>query len=182
MSGRSKRRRGGGGGGGGSLHCDYLSRHGKTANRRRTDPVVTLSTLLEEILNEMRELPDVNPFLFPVSSKSVPDYYRIITHPMDLQTMRESLRQKRYQSREEFLADVNQIVENSTLYNGEKSILTTAAKRMLDVCIERLGQKEERFMRLEKAINPLLDDNDQVWKTFMSCSFFFFCQSFNLCS
>lgn len=47
------------------------------------------------------------------------DYYRIIQRPMDLQTIRENLRQKKYQSREEFLADVNQIVENSNLYNGE---------------------------------------------------------------
>lgn len=46
------------------------------------------------------------------------DYYRIVQRPMDLQTIRENLRQKKYQSREEFLADVNQIVENSTLYNG----------------------------------------------------------------
>ena len=104
----------------------------------------------------------MQPFMFPVSSKKVPDYYRIVTRSMDLQTIRENLRQKRYQSREEFLSDVNQILENSTLYNGEKSILTAAAKRMLDVCIERLSQKEERFMRLEKAINPLLDDDDQV--------------------
>lgn len=157
MSGRKRRRAGT------VTHCDYLSRHTtKTANRRRTDPVVTLSTMLEEILNEMRELPDVQPFLFPVSSKTVPDYYRIVTRPMDLQTIREALRQKRYQSREDFLSDVNLIFENSTLYNGEKSILTTAAKRMLDLCIERLSQKEERFMRLEKAINPLLDDDDQV--------------------
>jgi hypothetical protein len=37
---------------------------------------------------------------------------------MDLQTIRDNLRQKKYQSREEFLADVNQIVENSSLYNG----------------------------------------------------------------
>ena len=143
-------------------HCDYLSRHGKTANRRRTDPVVTLSTMLEEILNEMRESPDVQPFLFPVSTKAVPDYYRIIQRPMDLQTIRENLRQKKYQSREEFLCDVNQILENSTLYNGEKSGLTTAARKMLELCVERLAEKEERFMRLEKAINPLLDDDDQV--------------------
>lgn len=47
---------------------------------------------------------------------------------MDLQTIRENLRQKKYQSREEFLADVNQIVENSTLYNGAKSALTVAAR------------------------------------------------------
>jgi len=38
---------------------------------------------------------------------------------MDLQSIRENLRQKKYQSREDFLSDVNQIVENSTLYNGK---------------------------------------------------------------
>lgn len=86
---------------------------------------------------------------------------------MDLQTIRENLRQKKYQSREEFLADVNQIVENSTMYNGAKSSLTVAARRMLETCVERLGEREERLMRLEKAINPLLDDNDQVALTFI---------------
>lgn len=86
---------------------------------------------------------------------------------MDLQTIRENLRQKKYQSREEFLADVNQIVENSTLYNGAKSALTVAAKRMLDRCVDRLHEKEDKLIRLEKAINPLLDDNDQVALTFI---------------
>ncbi|KAJ8935568.1 hypothetical protein NQ318_001562 [Aromia moschata] len=111
----------------------------------------------------MRDMPDVQPFLFPVNPKLVMDYYRIIQRPMDLQT----IHRKKYQSREEFLADVNQIVENSTLYNGPKSSLTVAAQRMLNKCVERLGEKEERLMRLEKAINPLLDDNDQVALTFI---------------
>lgn len=51
------------------LHCDYLKRHNRTANRRRTDPVVVLSTILENILNELRDMPDVQPFLFPVNPK-----------------------------------------------------------------------------------------------------------------
>lgn len=51
------------------LHCDYLKRHNRPANRRRTDPVVVLSTILENILNELRDMPDVQPFLFPVNSK-----------------------------------------------------------------------------------------------------------------
>lgn len=29
------------------------------------------------------------PFLFPVNPKEVPDYYRIVKRPMDLQSMRE---------------------------------------------------------------------------------------------
>ena len=42
--------------------CDYLKRQQRPANRRRTDPVVVMSTMLESILNEMRDLPDVQPF------------------------------------------------------------------------------------------------------------------------
>lgn len=46
---------------------------------------------------------------------------------MDLQTIRDGLHLKKYQNREEFLSDVNQIVENSTLYNG-KIVLCLCAK------------------------------------------------------
>jgi transcription initiation factor TFIID subunit 1 len=48
------------------------------------------------------------------------------------------------------------------VFAGAKSALTLAATRMMELCGQRLTEKEERFMRLEKAINPLLDDNDQV--------------------
>jgi transcription initiation factor TFIID subunit 1 len=48
------------------------------------------------------------------------------------------------------------------IIQGAKSALTLAATRMMELCGQRLTDKEERFMRLEKAINPLLDDNDQV--------------------
>lgn len=51
--------------------------------------------------------------------------------------------------------------------SGAKSSLTVAAQRMMNKCVDRLGEKEERLMRLEKAINPLLDDNDQVALTFI---------------
>lgn len=86
---------------------------------------------------------------------------------MDLQTIRENLRHKRYQSRADFLADVNQIVENSAMYNGPENALTFAAQRMLGCCVQQLANEEDRIMRLEKAINPLLDDNDQVALTFI---------------
>lgn len=40
-------------------------------------------------------------------------------------------------------------------------------RRMLSLCVDRLDEKEDKLMRLEKAINPLLDDNDQVALTFI---------------
>lgn len=38
---------------------------------------------------------------------------------------------------------------------------------MLDHCLRRFAEKEDKLMRLEKAINPLLDDNDQVALSFI---------------
>ncbi|XP_013414213.1 transcription initiation factor TFIID subunit 1 [Lingula anatina] len=149
------------------VHCDYLSKPTKASHRRRADPVITLNSIFENILNEIRDLPDTQPFLFPVNSKVVPDYYKIIKKPMDLQTIRESIRSKKYQSRESFLVDINQMVENSKLYNGVKSVLTLTAQAMLDLCLQRFAEKEDKLMRLEKAINPLLDDDDQVAFSFI---------------
>jgi hypothetical protein len=42
---------------------------------------------------------------------------------MDLQTMREKLRQKQYTMTSDFLADVTLIYENSVTYNGTYGIV-----------------------------------------------------------
>ncbi|XP_058793078.1 transcription initiation factor TFIID subunit 1-like isoform X2 [Phymastichus coffea] len=151
---------------------DYVKRYQRPAgaNRQRTDPVIVLSSIFEDIINNIRATKDFAPFWFPVNSKAVPDYYIIITQPIDLQTIRDKLRDKKYESREDFLADMNQIKLNSSLYNGPKHILTDLAQRMLDMCVKLVADKEDKIMRLEKAINPLLDDNDQVAFTYILTS------------
>lgn len=101
------------------------------------------------------------------SFQLVPDYYKVVQRPMDLQTIRDNLRKNKYQSRADFLTDVNQIHENSILYNGPKHALTAASERMLKQCGKLLGDREEKLMKLEKAINPLLDDDDQVALSFI---------------
>jgi len=149
-------------------HCDYLdNKTYKPIKRRRTDPVITLSSYLESLLNELRGLPEAEAFLFPVNQKAVSNYYEVIKRPMDLQTIRENVQQRKYHSREEFLGDVNQIVENSSSFNGETSILTINSKVIMDHVVRAFTMSEERLMRLEKLINPLLDDNDQTALTYI---------------
>merc|ERR1719210_1409565 len=108
-----------------------------------------MASIMENILNEMRDLNDTSPFLHPVNGKLVPDYYKIVKKPMDLQTMRDNIRMRKYTSREIFLTDVHQIVKNSELYNGGKSVLTLTAQKMFDHCLRRLAEKEDKLMRLE---------------------------------
>uniref|UniRef100_A0A673NFR5 Transcription initiation factor TFIID subunit n=1 Tax=Sinocyclocheilus rhinocerous TaxID=307959 RepID=A0A673NFR5_9TELE len=150
-----------------TVHCDYLNRPLKSIHRRRTDPMVTLSSVLESIINDMRDLPNTYPFHTPVNGKVVKDYYRIVTRPMDLQTLRENVRKRMYPSREEFRESVELIFKNSATYNGAKHPLTLVSQAMLNLCDEKLKEKEERLVRLEKAINPLLDDDDQVAFSFI---------------
>ncbi|XP_070411814.1 transcription initiation factor TFIID subunit 1 isoform X6 [Nothobranchius furzeri] len=152
---------------GSAVHCDYLNKPHKAIHRRRTDPMVTLSSVLENIINDMRDHPNTYPFHTPVNAKVVKDYYKIITRPMDLQTLRENVRKRMYPSREEFREAVELIVKNSATYNGAKHPITQVAQSMLDLCDAKLKEKEDRLVRLEKAINPLLDDDDQVAFSFI---------------
>merc|ERR1719510_340323 len=127
-------------------HCDYLkNKRYQTIKRRRTDPLISFASYLETIHNQLRVMDEALQFLQPV---------------------RECIQQKKYHSREEFLADINQIVENSSIYNGPNDIYTSSARKLLEVVISKFTEGEETLMRLEKAINPLLDDNDQVGESY----------------
>ncbi|XP_059084202.1 transcription initiation factor TFIID subunit 1-like [Tigriopus californicus] len=144
-------------------HCDYLTnKNYKPVKRRRTDPVVSLASFLESLHSELRVMDEALQFLQPVNTKKVIDYLDKIKIPMDLATIRESIQRKKYHSREEFLGDMSQIVDNSRIYNGEQDIHTINAKRLFDVVINKFSENEEKLQKLEKAINPLLDDDDQV--------------------
>lgn len=73
--------------------------------------------------------PQTYPFHTPVNPKVVKDYYKIITRPMDLQTLRENVRKRQYPSREEFREHLELIVKNSATYNGK--LLTVQGKSVV---------------------------------------------------
>eukprot|EP00057_Strongylocentrotus_purpuratus_P020034 XP_011674508.1 PREDICTED: transcription initiation factor TFIID subunit 1 [Strongylocentrotus purpuratus] len=146
---------------------DSEGRPKQSKNRRRADPQVIMSGILEEILNAIRELPYTQPFHTAVEKRKFPDYYKIVSKPIALQTIRDNVRKHRYASRDSFEADINQIVDNSILYNGEMSPLTMVAKNMLLMAQKKMQEKTERMSRLEMAINPLLGDDDQLAFSFI---------------
>jgi hypothetical protein len=52
----------------------------------------------EKVMNKLMNLKDAWPFLEPVNPSIAPDYLEIISHPMDLGTVRENLMNDRYRS------------------------------------------------------------------------------------
>lgn len=99
---------------GGGQHAEYLAEGPKqSVQRRRADPRVTMSVVLEQILNELKSNEHSRSFFTPVSKKLVPDYYKIVKRPMDLQIIKMNLKKNHYVTREEFLKDFGQILDNS---------------------------------------------------------------------
>ncbi|KAH9888319.1 hypothetical protein C8Q73DRAFT_709764 [Cubamyces lactineus] len=77
---------------------------------------------LEGLLVDLRMVTmdnrDAEAFLKPVSKTEVPDYYDIISNPMDLQTMLRKVKQRQYKSKKEFKDDLDLIWSNCFTYNA----------------------------------------------------------------
>lgn len=62
-------------------------------------------------------------FTEPVDIDEVPDYMDVVTHPMDLSTIRSKLRDGKYDSLDDMENDFNLMIQNCLAYNNKgKSI------------------------------------------------------------
>ncbi|KAJ7215027.1 hypothetical protein GGX14DRAFT_518637 [Mycena pura] len=116
------------------------------AQRQAHDPKLTdpfydsLEGLLLELRTTTIDNHDAEAFLKPVSKAEVPDYYDVITNPMDLQTMLRKVKQKQYKSKREFKDDLDLIWSNCLTYNATES-------HPLRQCAIRLQTKANRLLR-----------------------------------
>lgn len=73
-------------------------------------------------------------FAEPVDIDEVPDYKDVVTHPIDLGTMRTKLREGKYQSLDDMENDFNLMIQNCLAYNNKDTIFYRAGVRMRDQC------------------------------------------------
>uniref|UniRef100_A0A8C6RH37 Tyrosine-protein kinase BAZ1B n=1 Tax=Nannospalax galili TaxID=1026970 RepID=A0A8C6RH37_NANGA len=71
----------------------------------------------EEILHKLVKYRFSWPFREPVTRDEAEDYYDVIDHPMDFQTMQNKCSCGNYRSVQEFLTDMKQVFTNAELYN-----------------------------------------------------------------
>ncbi|TXT07179.1 hypothetical protein VHUM_03349 [Vanrija humicola] len=96
--------------------------------------------LLQQVLNDLQNDPSAWPFVKPVDSGVVTDYYSVIKNPMDLSTMEYKLDNNHYMSIDDFEADARLIFANCRQYNGEKNQYANLAnklERSLDRILKR---------------------------------------------
>lgn len=102
------------------------------ARKRKEGPSKLFNELIEEIIDKAINFDSTKLFHQPVKKKEYPDYYAIIQNPMDMATMKTKTKRCEYQSLNDLNQDVEQIVNNSVLYNGEEHEVTRQARLLCE--------------------------------------------------
>ncbi|XP_077863492.1 tyrosine-protein kinase BAZ1B-like [Saccoglossus kowalevskii] len=100
----------------------------------------------EDILNKLTRHKDSWPFRKPVEKVEAPDYYDIISDPMDFQTMKNKCLCIEYKSVDAFMEDIKLVFNNAEIYNKTGSEVLQ--------CQESL---EEHFAELVEKFLPSYD-------------------------
>ena len=84
------------------------------------------------ILGNIKRSKDATAFLHPVDviTLKIPNYPNIVTKPMDLSTLEEKEKAHDYSTIDAFVADFNQIVQNTEMFNGVQHGVTQSAYKM----------------------------------------------------
>jgi bromodomain-containing factor 1 len=87
---------------------------------------------IQRVMQNIKRVQAATPFRLPVDpvALNIPSYPTIISKPMDLRTLEDNLKAGKYQSVEGFVADFNQIVDNSSVFNGANHTITGLANQM----------------------------------------------------
>ncbi|CAL1410473.1 unnamed protein product [Linum trigynum] len=118
---------------------------GRLFKRRKMDRTVKQQCLA--LLKVLTGHPDGWVFSEPVDPVKlmIPDYFTVISHPMDLGTIKSKLSKNAYASTEEFAADVRLTFDNAMLYNPPSNPVHQQALELCEIFVTRWGLLEDKW-------------------------------------
>ncbi|KAH9282625.1 Bromodomain-containing protein 9 [Echinococcus granulosus] len=130
-----------------------------------SDPPYRTSYSLYVVLSEIHRLcvkrDHKGIFANPVTEDIAPDYFSIISHPMDLGTMYSRLESRNYYSTaSQYLADVRLMCQNAMCYNPPDTIYYQKARKLLAFVEKLMTPHSLRKLSTEllKMSRPLTDE------------------------
>ncbi|KAJ3126220.1 histone acetyltransferase [Nowakowskiella sp. JEL0407] len=98
---------------------------------------------LSQLVNDLTLHTASWPFTAPVSG--VPDYYNVITDPMDLATLSKLVASDKYNTLDEFVTDARKIFNNCRLYNEDGTPYFKCANKLEKYFNERLREIMDEY-------------------------------------
>ncbi|KAJ4981695.1 hypothetical protein NE237_032532 [Protea cynaroides] len=121
------------------------------------------STILKNLMNH----PAGWVFNHPVDpvALNIPDYFSIISKPMDLGTIKSKLQKKLYLSTQEFAADVRLTFSNAMLYNPPSNNVHVMAKELYSAFNSRWKSLEAKWGGESTKVSQQSISNEKQKKT-----------------
>lgn len=105
-----------------------------------------LKFVKKKVLPALLSHPFAGPFRSPVNAKAegiYPDYFKVVTIPMDLRTVKSRLDHGWYWDTADCIADINQVWNNAKLYNPAPHMIHQWALAMSSVTVAWLQRMPE---------------------------------------
>ncbi|XP_076040531.1 protein polybromo isoform X16 [Oratosquilla oratoria] len=120
----------------GQLRRKFGKVHRPLTFRRRAK--ILFKTLMDYMTEDGRQ--PIIPFIEKPSAKDYPDYYDIITHPVDMESIESKIKGDKYANEEELVADIRLMFNNCRVYNEEGSAIFEDAKTLERVVFDKIRE------------------------------------------
>ncbi|XP_017779686.1 PREDICTED: bromodomain adjacent to zinc finger domain protein 1A isoform X2 [Nicrophorus vespilloides] len=111
-------------------HVEGIRRSNRHEVENRSD-LPLHNVALQELLVDVMKHKDAWPFTRPVQKIEVPDYYTVISKPMDFGTIKYNLNMGKYKYDAEFMADAQLVFGNCNAYNSSDAEVYKCGERLL---------------------------------------------------
>ncbi|XP_071441362.1 bromodomain-containing protein 4-like isoform X3 [Hetaerina americana] len=115
-----------------------------------------LAFLLRQVLKAVWKHQFAWPFQQPVDAKklNLPDYHKIIKHPMDLGTIKKRLEQNYYWSAKECIQDFNTMFSNCYVYNKPGEDVVVMAQALEKLFLTKVAHMPKDEVEVEPPPTP----------------------------
>eukprot|EP00536_Pseudo-nitzschia_multiseries_P002842 jgi/Psemu1/322735/estExt_fgenesh1_pg.C_390042 len=148
-----------------------LQRKQGTSNRkergsiRERRPHVKFANKLESIRAAAESRPTASAFHKPVSRRDYPKYYEMISHPMDLSTIKTKIEKYEYRTTDSMLKDFELVKTNAIKFNGASALLAEEAIAIYDMVKNLIDESRAELSLLEEAVADQMSTQPNKKKT-----------------
>ncbi|XP_050687170.1 protein polybromo-1-like isoform X6 [Eriocheir sinensis] len=116
---------------------------------------ILFKTLMDYMTEDGRQ--PIVAFIEKPNRRDYPDYYEVITQPIDMETIESKIKGERYNTEEELISDFKLMFHNCQRYNEEGSVIHTDAttlERVLNEKIRELNQGDNSLIKAKLLKKP----------------------------